>query len=196
MYPPHRGPTPAAARPRAYPGGVTGENDVPEVVASVGPLDAVVVLLREFLHRSGALRAVAVVEGEPGDAPAVVDVRRLQPTEVEIGERTVVLRHAIELDAAPPPVPEVRQFAPFEVDVAAAQIAAPPGALAHLADAVRAMADALGGRNVAMAQFETSDPDAPLAITARAGGADPMVLALGEEEFEMDPGWPQAPGAS
>src|SRR4051812_6749115 len=77
--------------------GMTGENDAPEVVASVGPLDAVVVLLREFLHRSGALRAVAVVEGAPGDEPAVVDVRRLHPTEVEIGDRTVLLPHAIEL---------------------------------------------------------------------------------------------------
>src|SRR3954462_6240412 len=65
--------------------GMTGENDVPELVASVGPLDRVVVLLREFLHRSGALRAVAVVAGEPGEDPAVVDVRRLHPTEVEVG---------------------------------------------------------------------------------------------------------------
>jgi hypothetical protein len=172
---------------------VTGENDVPEVVASVGPLDAVVMLLREFLHRSGALRAVAVVAGEPGDAPAIVDVRRLQPTEVQIGERTVALPHAIELDGEMPAVPEVRRFAPFEVDVHQAQIAAPPGALAHLADAVRGVAEALGGRNVAMAQFETNDPEAPLAITARAGGTDPLVLALGEEEFEMDPGWPDPP---
>ena len=85
--------------------GETGDNDVPEVVASVGPLDAVVVLLREFLHRSGAVRAVAVVEGAPGDEPAVVDVRRLYPTEVEVGDRTVLLPHAIELDV-PPPAPD------------------------------------------------------------------------------------------
>jgi hypothetical protein len=55
---------------------------------------------------------------------------------------------------------------------------------------VRDLAGLLGGRNVAMVQFETSRPEAPLAITARAGGTDPLVLALGEEEFEMDPGWP------
>src|SRR3954466_2809330 len=96
---------------RAYPARVSGENDAPEVVASVGPLDGVVVLLREFLHRSGALRAVAVVEGAPGDEPAVVDVRRLHPTEVEVGERTVLLPHAIELDVPPPPdLPSVRQM--------------------------------------------------------------------------------------
>jgi hypothetical protein len=179
---------------RAYPGRVSGENDAPEVVASVGPLDAVVVLLREFLHRAGALRAVAVIAGEPGDEPAVVDVRRLHPTEVEVGGRLVLLPHAIELDPSPPAaMPAVRQMAPFEVDAEAGQIAAPPGAVAHLAAAVRDLAGLLGGRNVAMVQLETSDPDAPLAITARAGGTDPLVLALGEEEFEMDPGWPDAP---
>jgi hypothetical protein len=173
---------------------MTDENDAPEVVASVGPLDPVVVLLREFLHRSGAVRAVAVVEGEPGDEPAIVDVRRLYPTEVEIGDRTVLLPHAVELDVPPPALPAVRQLAPFDVDVAAGEIAAPPGGVAHLAGAVRGVADLLGGRNVAMVQFETNQPETPLAITARAGGADPLVLTLGEEEFEMDPGWPDPPG--
>ena len=171
---------------------MSAEDDVPEVVASVGPLDAVVALLREFLHRAGALRAVAVVEGDPGRSPAVVDVRRLHPTEVEVDDRTVLVPHGIELDVAAPDVPAVRQLPPFEVDVAKASIAAPPGGVAHLAGAVRALADRLGGRNVAMVQFETNEPDAPLAITARAGGADPLVLALGEEEFEMEPGWPES----
>src|SRR3954471_17640475 len=101
---------------RAYPARVSGENDAPEVVASVGPLDEVVVLLREFLHRAGALRAVAVVEGRPADGPAVVDVRRLPPTEVEAGGRTVLLPHAVELDARPRAVPAVRQLPRFEVD--------------------------------------------------------------------------------
>jgi len=45
-----------------------------------------------------------------------------------------------------------------------------------------------------MVQFETNQPDAPLAITARAGRVDPLVLTLGDEEFEMGPGWPDAPG--
>jgi hypothetical protein len=172
---------------------MTGDDEIPELVASVGPLDEVVVLLREFLHRSGAIRAVAVVEGGPGEGPAVVDCGQLRPTEVEAGGRTVVLPHAIELDVAVPPLPEIRQLPPFEVDVADAKIAAPPGAVAYVASAVRELATLLGGRNVAMVQFRTNDEDAPLAITARAGGADPIVLSLGEEEFEMDPGWPDRP---
>ena len=157
---------------------------------SVGPLDAVVVALREFLHRSGAVRAVAVVDREPGEGPAVIDCARLAPIEVDFGDRVVHLPHSIELDAAPPPLPDVRQLPPFEVDAAKAEIAAPIGGVAYLAGAVRDLAAALGGRNVAMAQFDTSDPEAPLAITARADGSEPIVLALGDEEFPMDPGWP------
>jgi hypothetical protein len=170
---------------------MTGDEEVPELVASVGPLDEVVVLLREFLHRSGAIRAVAVVAGDPGEGPAVVDCGQLRPTEVDVAGRTVMLPHAIALDVAPPALPEIRQLPPFEVDVAEAKIAAPPGAVAHVAGAVRDLAGMLGGANVAMAQFRTNDEDAPLGITARAGGADPIVLSLGEEEFEMDPGWPE-----
>jgi hypothetical protein len=79
---------------------------------------------------------------------------------------------------------------PFDVDAAEAEIAAPIGGVAHLAAAVRDLAAALGGRNVAMAQFATNDPQAPLAITARADGSEPIVLALGEEEYAMEPGWP------
>jgi hypothetical protein len=84
----------------------------------------------------------------------------------------------------------VRQLPPFQVDAEHGEIAAPLGGVAHLAAAVRDLAAALGGRNVAMAQFATDDPEAPLAITARADGSEPLVLALGEEEFPMEPGWP------
>lgn len=166
------------------------DEDGIELVASVGSLDAVVVGLREFLHRSGAVRAVAVVDRAPGEPPAVIDCGRLLPIEVDFGNRVVHLPHSIELDAQPPALPDVRPLPPFEVDVAKAEIAAPIGGVAHLAGAVRDLAVALGGRNVAMAQFATDDPGAPLAITARADGSEPIVLALGEEEFPMQPGWP------
>src|ERR687895_536834 len=104
---------------------MTDGEDAPQVVSSVGPLDATVVLVREFLHRSGALP------------------------------------HGVDLDAEPPALPEMRAWPPFQVDAAAAQIAAPPGAVADVAGWVRELAGRLGGRNVAMAQFETTDPQAP-----------------------------------
>jgi hypothetical protein len=166
------------------------DDDAIELVASVGPLDVVVATLREFLHRSGAVRTVAVVDREPGEGAAVVDCGRLLPIEVDFGDRVVHLPHSVELDVEPAPLPEVPMLAPFEVDAAQAEIAAPVGGVAHLAGAVRDLAAAFGGRNVAMAQFATNDPTAPLAITARADGSEPIVLALGEDEFPMEPGWP------
>jgi hypothetical protein len=156
-----------------------------EVVASVGALDSVVVLLREFLHRSGALRAVALVEGAPGEQPAVVDCARLTPIEVDLGERRVALPHALELDAPAPDLPEVRRLPPFDVDRAEATISAPLGGVGHLADGVAALAARLGGRNVAMVQFETTDPGAPLAFTARADASEAIVVALGDDEYEL-----------
>jgi hypothetical protein len=165
-------------------------DDAVDLVGSVGPLDPVVVALREFLHRSGAVRAVAVVDRAPGERPAVVDCERLQPIEVDFGDRVVHLPHGIELDAEPPPLGDVRQLPPFQVDAEKGEIAAPVGGVAFLAAAVRDLAAALGGRNVAMAQFATDDPGAPLAITVRADGSEPIVLALGEQEFPMEAGWP------
>lgn len=169
---------------------MTPDDDVVEVVGSVGALDAVVALLRDYLHRTGALRAVALVDRAPGEGPAVVDCGRLAPVEVDLGDRRVYLPHAVELDVPTPELPALRQLPPFEVDAQAGELSGPIGGLAHVVDGVRALAAALGGRNVALAQFETSDPDAPLTVTARAEPGEPLVVALGEEEFELDEAWP------
>jgi len=166
---------------------VTGERV--DLVTTVGPLDGVVVLLREFLHRTGALRAVALVDREPGEGPAVVDCGRLLPVEVDLGDRVVHLPHAIELDALAPELPAgLRQLPLFDVDAERGEVASPIGGLQHHAAAVRALATALGGRNVALAQWQTSDPGTPLALTARADESEPLVLALGETEFELPGG--------
>jgi hypothetical protein len=95
---------------------------------------------------------------------------------------------AARLAAAPLPLPDVRPLPPFEVDALRAQITAPLGGVEHHARAVRALADAFPGRSVLSVAFATSDPDTPLTLAARSG--DPLVLALGEEAFEMAPGWP------
>ena len=69
-----------------------------DLVASVADLDPVVATLRDVLHRSGALRVVAVVDREE---PAIVDVGRLLPVVVQVGERLMHLPHAMELDGEP-----------------------------------------------------------------------------------------------
>ena len=173
---------------------MSSSDDAPEphgasvdVVATVGALDPTVLLLREFLHRSGAIRAVAVVGLE--DDVALVDVGRLLPVEVTIGERTVQLPHALRLDAAVLMVPEVRQLPAFDVDPAAGEVRSPLGGLEHYAIAVRQLAQILGANNVALATWETTTSDVPLSIVARAS-EDVLVVAIGAEELEMEPGWP------
>jgi hypothetical protein len=168
---------------------MSGDEEAIDLVASVGELDPVVVALREFLHHANAVRAVGIVARD-GEGPAIVDCGRLAPIEVDLGDRLVHLPHAIELDSEAPVFPDVRHMAAFQVNAVAGEIAAPIGAVAHLADAVIALAAELGGRNVAMAQWATTDPDAPLGITARADGSEPLVVSLGLEEFVMDADWP------
>ena len=168
------------------------EDDRIELVASVGPLDGAVVVLREFVHRAGALRAVGLVDREPGEGPAVVECGRLAVIEVDFGDRIVHLPHGIELDADVPPLPDVRQLPPFDVDARSGEVTGTIGGLDHLVAGVCGLADALGGRNVAMAVFETTNADLPLAITARAGGGEPVVIAIGEDQFEWRaPGQPE-----
>ena len=167
------------------------DEDAIEIVTSVGALDGAAATLREFVHRSGALRAVGLVDRALGEGPVVVECGRLAPIEVDFGDRIVHLPHGIELDVVIPPLPDVRQLPPFDVDPATGEVAGTIGGLEHLVDGVRGLADALGGRNVAMAVFETTDDETPLAITARAGGADPVVIAIGEDQFELAaPGQP------
>jgi hypothetical protein len=150
-----------------------------DLVASAGGLDPVVAALREFIHRSGALRAVAVTPD------SMVDCARMHPIEVTTQGATVALPHAIELDVGDPiAVPDVLQPPPFEVDPDALEVRSPIGVLEAMGGAVRAMATAIGPNVVVMATFPTLPPERALSITAR--GAEPLVYALGEELFSLD----------
>jgi hypothetical protein len=154
-----------------------------DLVATVGPLDVVVETLRDVLHRSGALRVAAVVDMPDGPA-ALVDVGRLAPVEVQIADRVMHLPHAIELDAETlGGAIELHQLPPFEVDPISGQVTGTIGGLGMLADAMRAVSALLGGRSVAMAQYPTVTPDVPLTVSAR--GSEPVVITLGDEEWEL-----------
>jgi hypothetical protein len=165
-----------------------GDDEPIDVVTTVGPLDPVVALLREFLHRSGALRAVALMEQAPGEEPALVDCARLAPIEVVRDGRRVVLPHAVELDVPDPDVPDVRQLPPFDVTPETGEIATMIGGLEHYAEAVIGLTRRIGPRDVVVATWATTTHDVPLSISAR--GKDPLIIVLGEEQYEMDPGWP------
>src|SRR3954447_25618257 len=85
-------------------------------MAAAAPLDVAAAALRDFVHRSGALRAQALVEPGPRRAPAVVSCTRLGPLAVIAGEQVVELAHDAPIDAEPPDFGELRPLPPFEVD--------------------------------------------------------------------------------
>ena len=80
-------------------------------------------------------------------------------------------------DLRPPPASAVH------VHAEAGELHAPIGAIGHLAEALLDLAAALGGRSVATATWPTADPDLPLMLAARAG--EPIIVALGDEQFEL-----------
>lgn len=172
------------------------ENDDDRIalVASVGPLDPVVALLRELLHVASAIRATAVVPGGGDAEPAVVDVARLAPIEVARGEHVVHLPHAGELDAAVPRLPAFKDLPVFDADPETGDVAAPIGGVEHRAAGVAETAALLPAGTVLQVAWDTLRPDVPFSITAQAADAgEPIVLGIGDEVFPMPPGWPDVP---
>jgi hypothetical protein len=153
------------------------------VTAPAAP-DSVAATLAGFLAASGARSAMAVLDTDEG--PVLVECDATDGAFVTEGEEA---RPA--MPAAPLPLPHLHSFELIEVDASRAEITAPMGAVAHLAGATAELARTLGGRSVLTAEFATTDPVTPLTIAARPG--EPIVLALGEEQFAMPDGWPDKP---
>jgi hypothetical protein len=148
-----------------------------------------VVTLRAFVRAAGALEATLLLDQGTEVPPLAIECPTDGPALLGEGENVVQL-DADRLAAAPLPLPEVRALPPFEVDAADGRIVAPLGGVEHHARAVRALAESFPGRSVLAVTFATSDEDAPLQIAARSG--DPLLLAIGEEQFAMGPDWPPA----
>jgi hypothetical protein len=162
---------------------MSGESEPIDVVLSAGDLDVHIVALREFLHRASALEVQAVVDRGDDRPAALITCGRMQPIEVVEGERVVHLPHTAELEPDPPALPGVPRLPPIEIDPDEGTVSAPLGAIGALSDAVEALAATLGGRSVALAFFQTTDDELPMGIAARPG--EPVVLTLGEEQFQL-----------
>lgn len=146
-------------------------------------LDLAAVALRSFVHRSGALRAQALVEPAPGLPPALVSCTRLGPLEVIAGERTVELAHDAPIEAEPPDLGDLRPLPPFEVDPERAEVAGVIGGLDLVAGAVRRLAESLGARAAVVVELETTTPEVPLVLSARFG--EPLLVTLGDDSYEL-----------
>lgn len=145
------------------------------------------VTLRAFAQAAGAEAAILLLDRGDGGQPFVVEAPADGPVVLAEGEHVVELDPA-RLAADPLPLPPVRAYGPFPVDGLRGELAAPDGGLTQLAQAVCQLVTVFPGGSVLTATFPTTDPDLPLHLAARAG--DPLVLALGEQQFELPPGWP------
>lgn len=149
----------------------------------------VAVTLRAFVAAAGAEEATLLLDQGAEIPPLLVECPAGGPVTLSEGEDVVQL-DADRLAVEPLPLPDVRALPPFEVDAVRAEITSPLGGVEHHARAVRALVDAFPGRSVLAVTFATTDPDTPLQLAARRD--DPLVLALGDEQFEMGAGWPPA----
>lgn len=145
-------------------------------------LDTACAALRSFVHLSGALRAQALVP-QDGAAPAIVSCARLGPLEIAVGERSVQLPHDAEIEAEPPDLGALRPMPPFEVSAERGEVAGMIGGVDLLAEAVMKVAEAIGPNATVVVEMESTTPDLPLVLSARAG--EPLLVTLGDESFEL-----------
>jgi hypothetical protein len=138
--------------------------------------------LRAYVSRSGALQAVAATEHGivTCDGTGVVTVQDHEDAE----SLPVPWRGAEAADLGV----ELKRLPPFDADAEAGEVSGVLGGLEHVAEGVLALARALGPPSVALAWLPTLDGETTLAISAREG--EGLVVVIGDEQYEMDEGWP------
>jgi hypothetical protein len=146
-------------------------------------IDTACVALRSFVHQTGALRAQALIP-LGSTPPAIVSCARLGPLEIVIGERSVQLPHDVDFEVAAPDLGPLGPMPPFEVSAELGEVTGMIGGVDALRDAVLRMASAIGGGAAVVVELETTTPEVPLVLSARAG--EPVLAMIGEEEFELD----------
>jgi hypothetical protein len=146
-----------------------------------------VATVRAFGAASGAERVVLLVDRGADRDALMFDGDGLGAIEVTEDGRESVIEPSTPPGAAPRPLPELRPAPATAIafDAETGQLEAPLGVIANLAHGVLALAAAFGGRSVASVDFPTRDPDQPLTIAAREG--DPVIVASGEQRFELPP---------
>ena len=147
----------------------------------------IAVTLRAFVRAAGALEATLLLDQGADVPPLVVECPAVGPVLLSEGEEVVQL-DADRLAARRCRCPQVRALPPFEVDAVRAEITV----AARRRRAPGARRAGAGGRvsrsQRAVGRVRDDRRRHAAEIAARTG--DPLVLALGEEQFEMGAGWP------
>src|SRR3954452_17245312 len=165
---------------RAYDDGVDLSGNWCEIARH----DVVMATIQDFTERIGAIRvAVLLDRGERRQAP-LLEAEPGQPLTISQGDENFVVPPTALAGVQPLPLhpPKPVPATAIDVDATLGEVAAPIGVLEALAAAVKELANVLGGRTVAMADFATRSGE-PLHIAAREG--EPTVVAIGEHEFEL-----------
>jgi hypothetical protein len=139
---------------------------------------------REFAREARALRVVLLID-RGTETPLMVDVDADGEVEVTDGETVATIPADAPIPPPAGPLPDVRAIpaTAISVDLVTKELAAPLGAIEHVADALTQLARGLGRRSVATAELATSDPDTPITLAAREG--EPAILAVGDEEYTL-----------
>ena len=142
-----------------------------------------VATVRAFAAASGAQRVVLLLDLGEDHPASMLDLSADGTLELTREGETTTIDSAAPAGAPPRALPDITAVpaSAITLDPDAGELAAPLGVVAHLGDAVLALARAFGGRSVATADFATRDPDVPLTIAAREG--EPLVLAAGDRRF-------------
>jgi hypothetical protein len=140
--------------------------------------------VRTFQARANALRVVLLVQTPQGET-AMIECADDATIEVTEGDATAVIPADAAVPAAPRALPDIRPTpaSAIHIDTGTGELAAPLGTIDHLAAITLALARAFGGLTVATAEFPTHDPNLPITFAAREG--ERVVLAAGDEQYEL-----------
>ncbi len=146
--------------------------------------DVLLTTVRDFADRSGALRVTVVLDRGPDRLAPTIEAERDGDLIIVQGEESFIVPPNDLLGIEPLHIHMVQAVPPtaLEIDTVTDQIEAPIGVMDALAQAVRDLAGAMGGRSVAQAEFGTRS-GREIALTARAGEA--VVVTAGDAQFEI-----------
>ena len=146
--------------------------------------DVLLATVRDFADRSGALRVVVVLDRGLDRLAPTIEAERDGDLTILQGEDAYLVPPS-DLRGVKPLHIHMVQAIPataLNVDTTTDQIEAPIGVLDALAQSVRDLAAAMGGRSVAQAEFATRS-GIEIALTAREG--EPLVVTAGSAQFEL-----------